>query len=524
MKNLDEELEIHLESILTQVETIKGHFSKNTVSLGNHKFAMDIFSFAIKGKEVKQIHLTGVYKLGVIQLLKHLGIYSKKVYDSDVYIQKTDNVIEEISVKDIKMVIKCYLNQLDKLTVEFDGLVEEYTIEAQIETFYKQTHLIINDGFLDYLEKDESEILSDTSNCSYIAFQNGIIEVTADSIMKLEFTDLQNKVVWRKNIIQRNIGNKVTDGHFSKFIKNVCNQDPKRIETLNSAIGYLLQSYHHSSRGHMVILYDEMITDLNNPQGGTGKGLIANAVSSIRHTVKIDGKKFRGDNRFDFQEVDFSTRVLWLDDVNKHLDIDRFNSITTDGFNIEKKFKDSLKIPAARSPKILICSNIILDCTGTTRKRRQFIIELAPYYSSRIGTGIEEPIIQIHGTRFFSDEWDEAEWNRFYWYMIDCLHFYLSKGLVFNPAINVIENRSRQLIGEYFINWAKDQNFELGKDYPTSVLYEDYKNLYEKGNDKFLQRTFSNKLRAFFNLKDLNMEFFTKPNGPSKDSYFRIRN
>lgn len=524
MRNLDDGLENHLETLLSQVELLNGHFNKNTVSLGNNKFAMDIFSFTIKGKDDRQIYLTGIYKLGVLELLKYLGVYSKKVLNADVFVRKVDNVLEEVSVKAIKEVLNYYLNQLPKLSVEFDGLNEEYSKEAQLETFYKQTHLVINESFLGYLEKDESEILVDTSDCAFIAFQNGIIEVTAQSVIKLEFAELQDKVLWRNNIISRTISNKETGGNFSKFIANVCNQDPKRIETLNSAIGYLLHSYHHSSGGQMVLLYDETITDLNNPQGGTGKGLIANAVSSIRHTVKIDGKKFRGDNRFDFQEVDFSTRVLWLDDVSKHVDIDRFNSITTDGFNVEKKFKDSLKIPAAQSPKILICSNIILDCTGTTRKRRQFIVELAPFYSNRIGTGIEEPIIQVHGTRFFTDEWDEDEWNRFYWYMIDCLQLYLSNGLVYAPAINVVENRSRQLIGEDFFNWAKEQNFQPGKDYPTSVLYEDYKDLYEKGNDKFLQRTFSNKLKAFFNLKDLKLEFFTKPNGTSKESYFRIKN
>jgi hypothetical protein len=524
MKNLDEGLENHLETLLNQVEMLNGHFNKNTVSLGNKKFAMDIFSFAIRGKEDKQIFLTGVYKLGVLELLNHLGVYSKKVFNADVFVRKIDNVIEEVSVKAIKEVLNYYLNQLPSLSVEFDGLFEEFTREAQIETFYKQTHLVINESFLGYLEKDESEILTDTGDCAYIPFQNGVIEVSKEAVIKTEFAELRDKVVWRNNIIPRDIGNRSVGGHFAKFISNVCKDDPKRINSLKSAIGYLLHSYHHSSGGQMVLLYDEMITDLNNPQGGTGKGLIANAVSSIRHTVKIDGKKFRGDNRFDFQEVDFATRVLWLDDVSKHVDIDRFNSITTDGFNIEKKFKDSLKIPSAQSPKILICSNIILDCTGTTRKRRQFMIELAPYYSSRIGTGIEEPIIQIHGTRFFTDEWDEMEWNRFYWYMIDCLQLYLSKGLLFMPAINVVENRSRQLIGEDFFNWVKEQNFEPGKEYPTATLYEDYKNLYEKGNDKFLQRTFSNKLKAFFNLKDLKLEFFTKPNSSSKESYFRIKN
>lgn len=524
MKNLDDGLEYHMETLLNQVEMLNGHFNKNIVLLGNNKFAMDIFSFVIRGKEIKQIHLTGIYKLGVIELLKNLGVYSKKVFNSDLFIRKINNVIEEVSIKEIKEILNYYLNQLPSLSIEIDGIFEEYSREAQIETFYKQTNLVINESFLDYLEKEESEILIDTSDSAYIPFQNGIIVVSANSVIKLEFIELKNKVVWRNNIISRMISNKKTGGNFSLFISNVCNQDSIRIQTLNSAIGYLLHSYHHSSGGQMVILYDEMITDLNNPQGGTGKGLIANSVSCIRHTVKIDGKKFKGDNRFDFQEIDFATRVLWLDDVSKHLDIDRFNSITTDGFNVEKKFKDSLKIPAAQSPKILISSNIILDCTGTTRKRRQFIVELAPFYSSRIGTGIEEPIIQTHGSRFFSDEWDEEEWNLFYWYMIDCLTLYFKEGLIFNESINVVENRSRQLIGEDFFNWAKEQNFEKGKDYSTSILFEDYYDLYEKGNDKFLQRTFSNKLKAFFNLKELKLEFFSKSNGASKDSYFRIKN
>jgi hypothetical protein len=524
MKNFDDGLENHLEKLLTQVESLNGHFNKKIVSLGNNKFAMDIFSFVIKGKEEKQIYLVGIYKLGVIELLKQFGVFSKKVYNSDVFIRKIDNVIEEVSVKEVKEILNFYLKQLPSLKVSYGGVVEVYTQEAQIETFYKQTHLVINESFLGYLEKEESEILVDTTDCAYIPFQNGVIQINANSVIKLEYFDLQEKVVWKNNIIQREIKTKDHGGHFERFISNVCNQDPNRISALNSAIGYLLHSYHHSSGGQMVLLYDEMITDLNNPQGGTGKGLIAQAISNIRFTVKIDGKKFKGDNRFDFQEVDFATRVLWLDDVSKHLDIDRFNSITTDGFNIEKKFKTSLRIPAQNAPKILICSNIILDCTGTTRKRRQFIVELAPFYSSKIGTGIEEPIILVHGARFFTDEWDADEWNRFYWYMIGCVQLYLLKGLEITPSINVVENRSRQVIGEDFLNWAKEQHFAQGEEYPTSLLYEDYRSLYEKGNDKFLQRTFSNKLKAYLNLFELKVEFFSKSNGLSKDSYFRIKN
>ena len=109
MRNLEDGLENHLETLLSEVELIKGHFNKNTVSLGDNKFAMDIFTFNIKSKK-PQLYLNGVYKLGVLELLKHLGIYSKKVLNVDVFVRKVDNVLEEVSIKAIQEVINYYLN------------------------------------------------------------------------------------------------------------------------------------------------------------------------------------------------------------------------------------------------------------------------------------------------------------------------------------------------------------------------------------------------------------------------------
>ena len=206
------------------------------------------------------------------------------------------------------------------------------------------------------------------------------------------------------------------------------------------------------------------------------------------------------------------------------MDIDRFNSISTDGFNAEKKFKDSIFIPPEASPKILICSNIILDCSGTTRKRRQFIIELSDYYSSKIGTGVEEPIVAEHGCRFFTDEWDDGEYNRFYWYMIDCIQLYLDKGLIPVPSINMIDNRLRQIMGEDFFKWVMSKEFKPDEDYNTKELFGEYKGLFEDGNSKFTQRTFSNNLRKYVNHKGLNIEFFTKSINSQKTSFFRISN
>lgn len=513
-------------SAFNQKRQIKGHFSKKVYDLGDMKFGLDIFTFLLKknGNDY-YIKMTGLYKHGVVRLLQHLGVCYKKEHDAFILIRNQSNIICEISQKEIKDLINEYLHQLPPLKVDLKLASETYSSEAQIELFYRQTNLVLNDKFLEFLFEEPATVITDTSASVLLFFNNGILEITKGDVNKINYGNYRNGLVWLNNIIDFELQKRdASASNFSSFINNVCSENADRILALRTAIGYLIHSFHRKSGGQMVLLYDESITDLNNPQGGTGKGLIANALATLRDTVKMDGKKFKGDSRFDFQDVTVSTRILWLDDVGKQMDIDRFNSISTDGFNVEKKFKDSIFIPPAASPKILICSNIILDCSGTTRKRRQFIIELSDYYSSKIGTGVEEPIVAEHGCRFFTDEWDIDEWNRFYWYMIDCVQLYLDKGLVPVPSINVVENRLRQIISEDLFNWIKSKDFQDETNYNTKSEFEEFKSLYEAGNDKYTQRNFSNKLRKYITLQNKAISFFTESVDGDKVGFFRISN
>ena len=509
-----------------QNRKLTGHFSNTVYDLGDMKYGLDIFTFLLrKVGDNYFIKMTGIYRHGVVRLLEHLGICYKKEHNTFILIRNQSNIICEITQKEIKDLINEYLYQLPSLKVDLEFACENYSPEAQIELFYRQTNLVLNDKFLEFLLEETAPVITDTSDAVVLFFDNGILEITKSEVNKINYGSYRNGLVWSSNIIDFElIKRDASDCNFSRFINNVCGDNDDRILALRTAIGYLIHSYHRKSGGQMVLLYDESITDLNNPQGGTGKGLIANALATLRDTTKMDGKKFKGDSRFDFQDVTVSTRILWLDDVGKQMDIDRFNSISTDGFNVEKKFKDSIFIPPAASPKILICSNIILDCSGTTRKRRQFIIELSDHYSSKIGTGVEEPIVAEHGSRFFTDEWDKDEWNRFYWYMIDCVQLYLDKGLVPVPSINVVENRLRQIIGEDLFNWIKSKDYQDELNYNTKSEFEEFKSLYESGNEKFNQRNFSNKLRKYITLQNKDISFFSDSVDGDKLGFFRISN
>ena len=513
-------------SAFNQNRKVSGHFSTKVYDLGDMKYGIDIFSFLLrKIGDNYFVKMTGLYKHGVVRLLQHLGVCYKKEHDTFILIRNQSNIIREITQKEIKDLINAYLHQLPALKADLDLAWETYSPEAQIELFYRQTNLVLNDKFLEFLVEEQAPVITDKNDEVVLFFDNGILEITKKEVSKINYENYRNGLVWQSNIIDFKVQHRdASDCNFSTFISNVCRGEVDRILALRTAIGYLLHSFHRKSGGQMVLLYDESITDLNNPQGGTGKGLIANALATLRDTVKMDGKKFKGDNRFDFQDVTVSTRVLWLDDVGKQMDIDRFNSISTDGFNVEKKFKDSIFIPPAASPKILICSNIILDCSGTTRKRRQFIIELSDFYSSKIGTGVEEPIVQEHGCRFFTDEWSKDEWNRFYWYMIDSVQLYLDKGLKNVPSINVVENRLRQIIGEDLFNWIKSNDYQTDTSYNTKNEFEEFKSLYESGNDKYTQRNFSNKLRKYVTLQNKTISYFSESVNGEKQGFFRISN
>ena len=147
---------------------------------------------------------------------------------------------------------------------------------------------------------------------------------------------------------------------------------------------------------------------------------------------------------------------------------------------------------------------------------------ITPHYSSKITNGNEEPIVEEHGCTFFTDDWDKKEWNRFYWYMIDCLKLYLDKGLIYTPTINVVENRARQIIGDEFFTWIKSKAFKLDTDYSTKEEFEEFKELYE--NEKFSQRSFSNNLKKYYSLIDQTITFHNSSKEGKNVGYFRISN
>jgi hypothetical protein len=174
----------NVRAILRENTKINGHFDSTIYDLGNRKFGVDIFVISVRGTaDNKYLRLDGVYKNGAKILLESLGVFYKKINENELIIYKEENIISLLTTKEIKDLLNDYLHQLPLLKVDINGTYETFTKEAQIEAFYRQMNLVLNDSFLEFLELETSPILRDQAERGFLCFANGVVDITVDNIV-----------------------------------------------------------------------------------------------------------------------------------------------------------------------------------------------------------------------------------------------------------------------------------------------------------------------------------------------------
>lgn len=377
----------------------------------------------------------GVVKIVHIEFKNFLesnGFYKYHVDGSDtfVFIRIINNLIDSSTEMDIKDFVLDYLIKLDDKSI--------YNYFADNTRFFKE-------DFLSMLSTIQVFFIPDTKDTAYLYYLNCALKITKDGIEEIDYIDLGG-YVWKKQVINRVYrGCPVSlDSHFRKFLGNINANQGDRIATMESTIGFLMHNFKDPSYCPAVILNDEIISD--NPEGGTGKGLLMAALSMMKKVVVIDGKAFDFNKAFAYQLVSADTQLLVFDDVKKYFDFERLFSVITEGLTTEKKNKDAIKIPFERSPKVAITTNYAIKGTGNSFIRRKWELELHQYYNESFTPYIE------FGKRLF--DWNDDEWCDFDNYMISCLIGFLNSGLVRSKFVNL---RVRQLSAETcheFIEWC----------------------------------------------------------------------
>ena len=457
----------------SKIKNIKSDLKKGKEAvIKKHKISEDVFD-EIKVEDeqddfwyfekTKQGYKCKADNLKYKKFLESSGFKKYFPFDTQkpTWVKIVSNQVEETSVEKIKDYVLNYL--LDKK-------------EFKAWQYFSGYQTLFSENFLLMLDTVELMILQDTKDKSYIAFQNGILEVTKDKAELIEYVDVDG-YIWKSHIIQRDyVKTKSNDNDYKIFINNISNKKPKAIET---SIGYLLSTYKNKMNNKAIILNDELITD--NPEGGTGKGLFIQGIKQIRRVSILDGKAFDEKKSFPYQTVSPETQILVFDDVKKNFDFESKFSLVTEGMTLERKNKDAVKLSVEDSPKVVISTNYAIKGEGNSHDRRRHELEVSQHY------GKEKTPFDEFGRELFSD-WNIEEFARFDNYMVYCLQLYLREGLLVQEAVNIAKRKFIAETSMEFFEWVSDEdNFKLYVKHDKSLMFNNFINEY-KDFQKFLSR------------------------------------
>jgi len=195
-----------------------------------------------------------------------------------------------------------------------------------------------------------------------------------------------------------------------------------------------------------LIANDELIS--NDPAGGTGKGLIFQALGKIRVMVSINGKSLDTNKSFVWQRIDPDTDIVFIDETSKSFKFDSLFSILTSGWPIEKKNKAEICLSFEDSPKVGIATNNVIKGSGSSHKRRKAEYEVSPYYSAEY-----QPIDEFN--RDFWNDWDGPEYNKFDNLMIGCIQLFLTHGIIEPKYVNLTVKKMVAETSDEFVSFAR---------------------------------------------------------------------
>lgn len=376
-------------------------------------------------------------------------------------------------------------------------------VEDLKEAFARKVDQLFKVDRLNLLPNINPNFIRDTQGKAHFFFANTAAVVTQEGIKPVPMDELKGHI-WKSQIIERNFTaipeEEIHQSEFYSFLLNVSDNDPERLESLFSIIGYLLHSFKSPDLAKAVILCDARISeDPSQPNGRTGKGIIVNALGMLRKVAAIDGKTFNPQKTFGFQRVDLDTRLLFLDDVKRNFAFEAFFSVITEGISIERKHRDEIRIPFEDSPKVIISTNYVIQGQGASHEARKIEFELSDHY------GLDHTPQDEFGHLFFND-WDQGEWNRFYNLMLHCVEVYLRSGIIAPPTVNLELRKLIQATNEDFLEFMEVREIPQDEWLNKNELKDEFTGCFPDYSTRITQRTFNSWLRHWATFQGLKVE------------------
>jgi hypothetical protein len=408
------------------------------------------------------------------------------------------------------------------VTITDEGAMKRafiHEVEFQMQdAMYERVPTIFSEGggLMSMLNELDDNFINDTSEFTWLFFDNIAIRISGDKIEPFAYKDL-NGYIWKSDIIHRYFYESDYDSCDADRFVGILGGEKKK--DLKEIIGYSISRYKDPLNPRAIIIMEDIdAEDEGESQGGSGKGLLFNFIKQFRKSADFDGKSFRPQDPFLYQNIEPDTSIIFIDDVERHFKFNTLFSVLTSSLLINKKNKPQIIIPFERSPKIFITSNYSVGGMDLSSIRRKYEFAVVKYFGED-----KEPIDEF-GRQFFSG-WDSKEWLRFDNFIASCCKLYLAeskKKTIGNVTVNskertLVSNTNKEFV-EYmdgqlhsnFFDFAplslKNFSAYFGKNYVTNAVnIEQFKLVRNKVEYYFLlsKKEFSDTIIKLVNYKGI---------------------
>jgi hypothetical protein len=260
---------------------------------------------------------------------------------------------------------------------------------------------------------DESQLLKDTKTKSFKHYENGTLEITADTITftpthyGLRFANQIQKRKWVPDLAPTDFG------LFADFLTKAIGDS----DYLLKFIGFLCHEYKDETINYFPVL-SESVPD-PKMGGGSGKNVFCNLLkysttvtSKPAEAVKYDATLLQTWN---------GQKVFVLSDAPKGFNFGFFKEYNSGEASIKKLYKDERNVAVEDMPKILVTTNfsVNIDDGGLMRRIRQ--LEFTNFFTQAGG-------VDVHYGCMFPQGWAEKDWIGYDYLIAECIQQWLIGG------------------------------------------------------------------------------------------------
>ena len=395
----------------------------------------------------------------------------------------------------------------------------------------------------------------DTATKCFIYFRNCFVEVSLDesgepSIKPKPYTELDGSV-WASQVLDRDFhwNANYMEGDFARFVKLAVNKptaefydakmsdngkedtlvfNEKKYNTIYykkvaaddgstklepsddtgvteamqkllavmCGMGYMMHGHKSMSFAKMFAIFDAKYSRDMESMGRSGKSLVFKAVAQMVPTVFIDGKDVNfAKEKETFNGVTRATRVIVFNDVKPNFDFTNLFHKITEGIQIKRLYQDPVTLTYEESPKFGLTGNFALRGSDDSSMDRQAIGELQDFFTAK-----HKPV-HFFGRDFWSEQWSEADWNKFDSFMLECIASWLTHSFIPFPDLNYHYKQLAQTVRPEFIDFMEAEDdgkkmIQYGTRYAIKDLYKNYTEAYPDF-DKLTQHSFTKNLKLY---------------------------